>query len=118
MSFHRFQRFILLIAFAVSAASAGAQSVTVPQEMVQYPDLILHNGKIVTMDDVTPTGPPGTIVEAMAIHGDTIQFLGTSQQVLRYAGPQTKKIDLKGRTVIPGMIDTHNHLHDGFIGNW
>jgi predicted amidohydrolase YtcJ len=112
------QRFVMFVFIALAAAAGRAQNVTVPIEMVQYPDLIIYNGKIVTMDDVTPTGPPGTIVEAMAVKNDEIQFLGASQQLLRYAGPQTKKIDLKGRTVIPGMIDTHNHLHDGFISNW
>src|SRR5581483_8357642 len=45
-------------------------------------------------------------------------FLGTNDQVLALAGPQTKKIDVKGRAILPGLIDTHNHLHDGAVGRW
>ncbi|MSO19870.1 MAG: hypothetical protein EXQ56_05290 [Acidobacteria bacterium] len=115
----RLKRFAFLIMLLAGTGILRAQqTVNVPAEMVQYPDLIIFNGKIVTMDDTTPTGPVGKIVEAMAIRGDRIQFLGSSQQVQRYAGPQTRKIDLKGRTVVPGLIDTHNHLHDSFIGAW
>jgi predicted amidohydrolase YtcJ len=103
----------------LTAGMARAQqTLTVPAELVQFPDLIIHNAKIVTMDDTTPMGPPGNIFQAMAIRGDLIQFLGTNAQVLRYVGPRTRKIDLKGRTVVPGLIDTHTHLHDGFISSW
>lgn len=97
---------------------AAQQTVTVSTKLVQYPDLIVHNAKIVTMDDLNTFGPPGTIVEAMAIREDRIQFLGTNTEILDLAGPQTRKIDLKGRTVVPGMINTHIHLHDGFLNEW
>jgi predicted amidohydrolase YtcJ len=107
----------LLVLLAIGVARAQS-TLTVPSELVQFPDLIVHNAKIVTMDDKTPNGPPGRIVEAMAIRGDTIQFLGTNVQILRVAGPQTRKIDLKSRTVVPGLIDTHTHLHDGFVSDW
>ena len=93
-------------------------TLTVPAELVQFPDLIVHNAKIVTMDDTDPNGTVGTTTQAMAVRGDTIQFLGTDAEVLRFVGPQTQKIDLKGRTVIPGMINTHNHLHRGYISAW
>ena len=52
------------------------------------------------------------------MRGDMIQYLGTNTHVLRLAGPQTRKIDLKGRTVIPGMINTHVHLHGRYINRW
>jgi len=112
----------LLLVGVVLGWGAGAvlsqETLTVPAELVQFPDLIIHNAKIVTMDDISPNGPPGNIFQAMAMRGDRIQRLGTDAQVLRLAGPQTRKIDLKGRTVVPGLIDTHTHLHDGFIGDW
>jgi predicted amidohydrolase YtcJ len=94
------------------------ERVNVPATLVQYPDLIAHNAKIVTMDDLSPTGPPGTIVQAMAIRGDRIVSVGTNAEILALAGPQTRKLDLKGRTVVPGMIDTHIHLHDGYLNQW
>src|SRR3989304_3804600 len=73
---------LLLGAVGIRAQDTGNN---VPRTLVHYPDLIVHNAKIVTMDDTTPNGPPGTIVQAMAIRGDTIQILGTNDQVLRLA---------------------------------
>ena len=102
----------------IAASVRGQQSVTVPTELVYYPDLIIYNGKIVTMDDASLNNSPGRTFEAMAIRDDIIQFLGNDTEVLRFAGPQTRKIDLQGKTVAPGMIDTHNHLHNGAVSNW
>lgn len=84
----------------------------------QPADIILHNGKILTVDKNFTTA------EAIAVTGKQVAAVGSNQQILAMAGPNTKKIDLKGRTVIPGLIDTHNHIHDyaennygGYIGN-
>ena len=107
-----------IIGLLMLAAAAEAQSVTVPAKLVQYPDQIFHNGKIVTMDNLDPLGPPGTTVQAMAIREDVIQFMGTDAEMLALAGPNTKKVDLRGRTVVPGLIDAHNHLHNGFVSDW
>ena len=92
----------------------------VPAELVEYayPDLIIYDGKIVTMDDASLNNSPGTIFEAMALRGDRIQFLGSSDEILSYAGPQTQKIDLKGRTVVPGLMNTHTHLHNAAVNQW
>ena len=106
--------FLMLGVVAVPAQD----TLTVPANLVQYPDLIVHNGKIVTMDDLSLLGPAGTVVEAMAIQGDRIQFLGSDAEMLRLAGPQTRKIDLQGRTMVPGLIDAHTHLHNGFVSRW
>jgi predicted amidohydrolase YtcJ len=89
-----------------------------PVELVQYPDLILYNAKIVSMDDAEFDASTGHLYQAMAVRGDRIQFLGDDAQILSYAGPRTRKFDLRGRTVVPGLIDTHNHLHDIYIGEW
>jgi len=97
---------------------AAQETMTAPAELIQFPELIIHNAKIVTMDEVNPNGTVGTTVQAMAVRGDTILRLGTDAQVLRMAGPQTRKIDLKGRTVVPGLFNTHNHLHGGYISAW
>jgi predicted amidohydrolase YtcJ len=67
-------------------------------------DLILHNGKIVTVD------AGFTVREAVAMEGGRISAVGSSKEVLaRERGPQTKVIDLKGKTVVPGLIDAHVH---------
>ena len=108
----------VLFVFVLAGVLHAQQTVTVPAELVSYPDLIIYNGKIVTMDDATLSNSIGHTVQALAVHGDRIQFMGANDAVLRFAGPQTKKLDLKGRTVIPGMIDTHSHMHDHTIQLW
>ncbi len=67
------------------------------------PDLILSNGKIITVDERF------SIAQAVAIRGDRIIAVGTSQEVGRLAGPNTRRIDLRGKAVIPGLIDHHGH---------
>jgi predicted amidohydrolase YtcJ len=67
-------------------------------------DLILTNGKIVTVDDRF------SIVQALAIKGERIVATGTNADVAKYANDTTKRIDLQGRTVIPGLIDNHAHF--------
>ncbi len=67
------------------------------------PDLIVHHGKIVTVD------AKFSMAEAMAVKGDRIQAVGSNDEMLKLAGPQTNLVDLKGRTVIPGLCDSHVH---------
>jgi predicted amidohydrolase YtcJ len=67
-------------------------------------DLILSNGKIITVDDRF------SIAEAVAIRGDRIVATGSNQAIATLAGPNTRRIDLKGRAAIPGLIDNHMHL--------
>ena len=67
-------------------------------------DVILHAGKVITI------GPDDGIEQAVAIRGDSVQAVGSDQDVLGLAGPDTKTIDLQGRTVIPGIIDIHAHM--------
>lgn len=69
----------------------------------QSPDTILLNGKIVTVD------PQFSTREALAIRGGRIVASGSSADVRKLAGPTTRLIDLGGRTVVPGLIDSHMH---------
>jgi predicted amidohydrolase YtcJ len=71
------------------------------------PDLILVNGAIVTMDEHHPRA------RAIAITDDEITAVGSSRAVARLAGPDTRTIDLRGRTVIPGLVDGHTHAIRG-----
>ena len=68
------------------------------------PDLVLLNGKIFTSD----AGHP--YVQALAIRGERITATGDSAKIRALVGPHTKRIDLGGRTVIPGINDAHDHL--------
>src|ERR687891_2389176 len=107
---HSLRFLFLLLSLALLGGSALGQ--TVPPELINYPDTILHNGKIATMEDKTTSSNPGTIVQALAIREGKVLSAGTNQRMLALKGPQTKIVDLKGRTVVPGIIDTHSHLFD------
>jgi predicted amidohydrolase YtcJ len=67
------------------------------------PDLIAHHGKIVTAD------PRFSIGAAMAIHDGKVQAVGSEAEVLARKGPGTVLLDLGGKTVLPGLIDSHVH---------
>jgi hypothetical protein len=74
-------------------------------------DTVVTNGKILTVD------AGFRVVQALAITGGRIVARGTSAQMARYAGPNTKIIDVKGATVIPGLIDNHFHFTRG-VETW
>ncbi|MCZ6751377.1 MAG: amidohydrolase family protein [Acidobacteria bacterium] len=75
-------------------------------QIAEPPELVLHSGKIVTVDDAF------RVVEAVAVLGGRVTAVGRNQDVLPLIGPTTRSIDLQGRTVLPGIIDTHVHLMD------
>ena len=85
----------------------------IPDAVAQhgYADTVLTNGKIVTMDDwsIVPN-TPGHIFQSMAIKGNKIMALGSDAEMRELAGPATRFIDVRGKTVIPGLIQTHYHL--------
>ena len=86
------RRFLVALLFVGVAASAADA------------DLILHNGKIVTVD------PAFHVVEAVAVKGGRITAAGASDSVLRAERtPRTRVVDLAGKTVLPGLIDAHVH---------
>jgi len=66
-------------------------------------DLVFINGKVITVD------PQDTIAEAVAVIGNKIVKVGTSEEIEPLAVGNTKKIDLNGRTLVPGFIDAHMH---------
>src|SRR3989304_3693500 len=63
----------------------------------------LYNGKIVTVDR------DFSIAQALAVIGDRVAAVGSDAEITRLAGDATRRIDLKGACVIPGMIDNHTH---------
>jgi predicted amidohydrolase YtcJ len=118
---NRFLRAGIVVALGMFfGANLQAQQVSVPAELAQYayPELIIYNGKIISVDDASLTDSLGSTYEAMAVRGERIQFLGSTEEILSYAGPNTRRIDLKGRMVIPGIIDSHTHLHNHAYSWW
>ena len=86
----------------VRMAALGLLMASAPA-WAQSPDTILLNGKVVTADGRSSTR------EALAIRDGRITALGTSAEMRALAGPRSRVIDLQGRTVIPGLIDSHLH---------
>jgi predicted amidohydrolase YtcJ len=83
--------------FVLAALAAATLS-------AQPADLVLRNGKIVTMNPALPTA------QAIAVRGDRITALGTDRAAQAWIGPSTKVIDLHGMTAIPGFIEGHGHF--------
>ena len=76
-------------------------------------DLVIVNGKVVTVDE------NGTVAEAVAVKDGNIVAVGTTKQVKELANSGTKVIDLKGRLMLPGFIDTHEHcIRRGLQLDW
>jgi predicted amidohydrolase YtcJ len=76
-----------------------------------YADLVLVNGKVVSMEDRSTTpNTTGRVANAMAVKGKKIMALGTDQEMRRLSGPNTRFVDVGGRTVLPGLIQTHYHI--------
>ncbi|WP_028748470.1 amidohydrolase family protein, partial [Rhizobium mesoamericanum] len=72
-----------------------------------FADLILHHGLFTTLDRSNPTA------SAVAIKDGKFLSVGDEQTVMPLAGPDTKIIDLKGKRVLPGLIDNHTHVVRG-----
>ena len=94
-------RWMSITAAALALAMCGAAFVTAQQLSA---DLILTNGKIITVDSRF------TIAQAIAVRGDRIVAVGSNQQITAMAAPGARRIDLRGRAVVPGLIDNHMHL--------
>ncbi len=76
-------------------------------------DLVLVNGKVITID------PSDTIAEAVAVRDGRIMKVGTTAEIKLLAGDRTQIIDLEGKTVLPGFIDSHEHcIRKGMQADW
>ena len=73
-------------------------------QVVAHADLVLRNGKVVTMDSTNATG------QAVAITGDKVTAVGSDADIQKYVGPNTKVIDLDGHLAIPGFDESHGHF--------
>jgi hypothetical protein len=93
----------LLIAALVGLIVTQIEIVPAGDRKAEPADLILHHAKVLTVD------AKFTIADAIAIKGDRVLAVGTNDAVMAHNGPKTKSIDLKGKTVMPGLYDSHTH---------
>lgn len=91
------KRFFLYAAgcliFSIAACGSGGPA----------PEAIYYNAEVVTVDSVF------SIAQAVAIHADTFVAVGSDEEILALAGPETETVDLGGRMVLPGLIEAHAH---------
>ena len=89
--------------FLVLMATVGWAQQDIDPRVLAYADMVLYNGKILTADDQF------TLVEAVAIRDGKFLARGRTSDILRLAGPKTNRIDLQGKTAVPGFIESHAH---------
>ncbi len=95
------RKFLKISALATAGVLTGFHTV---QASTPTAELILINGKIITVD------AKDSIMEGVAVRGGKIIDTGIAEKISKYIGTQTKVIDLQGKTVTPGLIDSHAHL--------
>ena len=69
------------------------------------PDTIYHNGTVITIDDARP------LAEAVAVRSGRIVAVGSDAEVMAGAGAATRVVDLQGKTMLPGFVDSHGHAY-------
>jgi predicted amidohydrolase YtcJ len=81
-------------------------SLCIATAAAQNADFLLYDGKILTVDSQF------RIVDSLAVRGDRIIAVGGRAEVASHAGSNTRRVDLHGKTVLPGLIDSHVHAAD------
>ena len=110
MSIRKFTLCLVISTLVISACnpSTSNQQAQVDKEenaepVPEFADVIFHNGNLVTMADQHPAA------QAIAINDDMILAVGSDQDMLAYASDQTITVDLEGKTMFPGFIESHSH---------
>lgn len=83
----------------------GESGVRAIVSAAEVADTIYHNGTIVTLDDSLP------LAEAVAVRDGRILAVGTESEVLALAGQNTRLMDLEGKTLVPGFVESHGHTY-------
>jgi predicted amidohydrolase YtcJ len=106
-----YSRLVILMGFLLCSVSSYAQNV--PPELIHYPEFVFYNGHVLTAD----ADRDFTIAEAIAVRGNKIFKVGSNADIERLAGPNTRVIDLRGRSLTPGFIynDADNAVPAGDI---
>ena len=110
-------RNVFLICIGLFYVSTGIAQQLDPL-LVNYPDTIFINGNVVSMDDDGVNENVGSTYQALAVRDGRILSLGTTEYIRNLAGPDTTVYDANGRTIIPGIIDTHSHPPEYAEDHW
>ena len=102
-----FLKWALATGFSTYLLGSSGSCARNPADTSKKADLILHNARIATQDGKR------SFAEAVAIQGNRFLAVGSEKEVMAYKGDRTQLIDVNGRTVIPGLNDTHTHLIRG-----
>jgi len=99
-----------LLALFIALLTSACGPAQAPLQTADAPDLVILNGRVLTMDDKGTTG------EAVAVRGGAILRVGTTAAIQALAGPATRVLDAAGGTVAPGFNDSHLHFLEGALG--
>ena len=103
------------LSYAISGSFANADEERRERRKVEA-DAIFFNGKVITLEDVEQPKHKTKIVRAFAVRDGRFLAVGDNDDVMRFSGRNTRKVNLKGRTVIPGLADGHFHSTGGGPG--
>ena len=95
---------VLILTLGLSLAAVAGVGVVSQAAQTPPADLVLRNGRIVTVDDRVPEA------QAVAARAGKIVAVGTNADIARYVGASTRVIDLGGQLAIPGLIEGHGHF--------
>jgi predicted amidohydrolase YtcJ len=95
----------MITRFSVAAAALLAAYGLAQQAPQTSPDTIFYNGTIISVDESRPAA------EAFAVKGDRFVAVGSNADVRALASSSTRIVDLRGHTVVPGLMDNHNHQY-------
>ena len=102
-----------LLIFGPCFGVARAQDL--PPEILGYADMVLYNGQVLAMDR---DQPPIAVTQAVAIREGLIMAVGENDRILQMAGPNTVRVNLDGKAVIPGVVDTHSHPNSYAVSHY
>jgi len=100
---------IVLLAVITGCTPPPQTPVSTDSRVVHYPDLVILNAKVVTVDDQS------SVQEAVAARDGKVLAVGSTADIRKLVGPSTRVIEAGGKTVLPGLVDTHLHLLQGAL---
>jgi hypothetical protein len=107
-------RFLIIVAtLCAQIWSLPAFAQGLPPELIHYPEFVFLDGQVLTAD----ADRDFTVTEAVAVRGNRIFAVGSNEKIRQLAGPGTRRIDLRGRSLTPGFIynDGDNAIPGGDI---